>query len=91
MESFCKQLYTQALNVALWVLASFSYDVPVGHMKEEVRFRLWAGAFQREGCQQHLSEVPNYLAREASAHLVTLLLSGFHAEGWVLLFLLHVC
>ena len=35
------------------------------------------------------SEVPKHLAREASAHLAPLLLSGFHAG--VLLFVLHVC
>ena len=58
------------------------YDVPIGYVMEEVRFRCeLAGAFQREGCQQHSSEVPKHLAREASAHLAPLLLSGFHAEG----------
>ena len=43
------------------------------------------------GMLQHSSEVPKHLSREASAHLAPLLLSRFHAEGRVLLCVLHVC
>ena len=52
------------------------YDVPVGNVKEELRFRC-----ELEPFDGHSSEVPKHLAREASAHLAPLLLSGFHAEG----------
>ena len=49
------------------------YDVPVSYVKEELRFRCELEPFK--------AEVPKHLAREASAHLAPLLLSGFHAEG----------
>ena len=58
------------------VLASFHaqarvirfYDVPLGDVKEELRFRCELEPF-------------NARDEEASAHLVPLLLAGFHAEG----------
>ena len=100
-ESFYKQLYThtQTFIVALWVLASFScqgegHNVLWCTRKLELRFRCELEPFNVRNANSICLKcpmVPKHLVREASAHLAPLLISGFHAEGWVLLFVLHMC
>ena len=76
------------------VLASFRaqargirfYDVPLGDVKEELRFRCELEPFNaRDTNSICLKCSPTctlgHLAKEASAHLAPLLLAGFHAEG----------
>ena len=82
-----------ALRSEFWLLFRASgksikfYDVPVGCAKEELRFRCELEPFNARDADivrlKHrltMSEVPKHFAREASAHLAPLLLSGVHTE-----------
>ena len=78
--------YTHKHSAELWLLFRARakgikvYDVSVVYVKEDLRFCCELQHFTCEGCQQHSSEVPKHLAREASALIAPFLLSGFHAE-----------
>ena len=75
------------------VLASFRapargihfYNVPLGDVKEELRFRCELEPYNARDASICLKCSPTcilgHLAKVTSAHLAPLLLAGFHAEG----------
>ena len=92
--SSCTDKFLAMCSAVSEVLASFRaqargirfYDVPLGDVKEELRFRCELEPFNARDANSICLKcspfcILGHLAKEASAHLAPLLLAGFHAEG----------